>query len=608
MKASTLQFLWHCKDPIYSLDFHPNIKDYFATCGSDSTVRLWRLVPRGEEVFPIVNEGLKKNKKDPLVIDFSKNEISKSKQVKELPLTIEYMATLSGHNAPVNVVKFSPDGSMLASAGDDGSILLWKKKEDLVREDGSIIQQDSGINNNISGQGIDEYALERWKTVAVLRGSLSDIYDLTWSPNGQFIVTGSVDNTARVWDISTSRCLAIINEHKHYIQGVAWDPLNEYIITQSSDRTVKIHKFQYKSSSGTMIIKCVNSNWKLDFKEDKLKEINNYNEELNKTNNAFYYLYQSENLKSFFRRPDFTPDGSLALTPAGIFKESADDQAHFVVYIYTRGAIANSPILKLSGFEQPPIAIKASPRVYKKMEFNNGQREILNLDYRCVFAVATQNSIFIYDTQHLNPIAYVSNLHFATLTDLSWSPDGNTLLISSTDGFVSMIRFEDHELGIPLNIAFSNNIVSFETKPKVSNTKSETVKVDTPVKIETPKIKKEKKKNDKNKLISPTKTMDHTPTKGIKVVMEGENKMLNNTVRNSKVENIKHYQFVNILSPKKKPKQNKNDTPTILQNTTTNEVKVQDENIASDILSPSKLKKRIVPTLISSPSTKPSKN
>lgn len=33
------------------------------------------------------------------------------------------------------------------------------------------------------------------------------------------------------------------------------------------------------------------------------------------------------------------------------------------------------------------------------------------------------------------------------LTDLSWSPDGRTLVASSTDGFCSVITFSDHELG-----------------------------------------------------------------------------------------------------------------------------------------------------------------
>ena len=42
------------------------------------------------------------------------------------------------------------------------------------------------------------------------------------------------------------------------------------------------------------------------------------------------------------------------------------------------------------------------------------------LPYRIVYAVATQDSILVYDTQQLTPLCVVSNLHFTTFTDLTW--------------------------------------------------------------------------------------------------------------------------------------------------------------------------------------------
>jgi chromatin assembly factor 1 subunit B len=42
------------------------------------------------------------------------------------------------------------------------------------------------------------------------------------------------------------------------------------------------------------------------------------------------------------------------------------------------------------------------------------------LPYRIVYAVATQDAIYVYDTQQQKPLCIVSNLHFATFTDLSW--------------------------------------------------------------------------------------------------------------------------------------------------------------------------------------------
>jgi chromatin assembly factor 1 subunit B len=42
------------------------------------------------------------------------------------------------------------------------------------------------------------------------------------------------------------------------------------------------------------------------------------------------------------------------------------------------------------------------------------------LPYRMVYAVATQDSVLLYDTQQTTPLCIISNLHFATFTDLTW--------------------------------------------------------------------------------------------------------------------------------------------------------------------------------------------
>lgn len=42
------------------------------------------------------------------------------------------------------------------------------------------------------------------------------------------------------------------------------------------------------------------------------------------------------------------------------------------------------------------------------------------LPYRVVYAVATQDAVLVYDTQQQTPLAVVSNLHYATFTDITW--------------------------------------------------------------------------------------------------------------------------------------------------------------------------------------------
>jgi len=37
-----------------------------------------------------------------------------------------------------------------------------------------------------------------------------------------------------------------------------------------------------------------------------------------------------------------------------------------------------------------------------------------------VFAVATLDSILLYDTQQKAPFGYIGNIHYAALTDVAW--------------------------------------------------------------------------------------------------------------------------------------------------------------------------------------------
>lgn len=48
-----------------------------------------------------------------------------------------------------------------------------------------------------------------------------------------------------------------------------------------------------------------------------------------------------------------------------------------------------------------------------------------------VFALFTLSNLFIYDTGCAEPVAMVTNLHLATITDVVWTPDGCGLMVRS---------------------------------------------------------------------------------------------------------------------------------------------------------------------------------
>lgn len=83
-------------------------------------------------------------------------------------------------------------GEMLASAGDDGNVLLWVPSE---------LQTQPGLGEDRSDDK------ETWRVKHMCRSSGAEIYDLAWSPDGVFIMTGSMDNIARIYNAQNGWCL-----------------------------------------------------------------------------------------------------------------------------------------------------------------------------------------------------------------------------------------------------------------------------------------------------------------------------------------------------------------------------------------------------------------
>ena len=149
MKASAVLIEWHNeKTPVYAVHFDPHGKGRLATSGGDNHVRLWRMTTEGDE------------------------------------RTVTYLSTLIKHTQAVNVVRFAPKGEVLATAGDDGNTLLWVPSE---------------VPQKAFGEDAPKYK-ETWRVKHMCRSSGHEIYDLAWSPDAAFFITGSMDNVARIYN------------------------------------------------------------------------------------------------------------------------------------------------------------------------------------------------------------------------------------------------------------------------------------------------------------------------------------------------------------------------------------------------------------------------
>ncbi|MEA2460815.1 MAG: hypothetical protein QOH90_992, partial [Actinomycetota bacterium] len=196
--------------------------------------------------------------------------------------TGERVLAFKGHDIDLNTVAFSPDGSRLATTGDDGKLKVWDPTTGrLVASmsgpgsawgpsfsgDGSLIASawgdkvrvfalptkrvlldipmEDGYGTALSPDGKRLAAISERSAVYDVRsgkrvfGLGGHGWALSWSPDGRYVATGG-EQGVRVWDARTGKLRHTLFAHGGPIGGVAWSPDSSRLVTGGSDGTVKI--------------------------------------------------------------------------------------------------------------------------------------------------------------------------------------------------------------------------------------------------------------------------------------------------------------------------------------------------------------------------------
>jgi WD40 repeat protein len=149
------------------------------------------------------------------------------------------VATLRGHEGPVSVLAYSPDGKRLASGSVDGTIRLWEptsgKAVDTLRGHERPIEwlsysPDGRRICSRDGRSVRLWDAATGRPVAVLDGPARQLTAL-FTPDGQRLFIG-LDRQLGLYDAATGRPLVELGRHDAPIIRLAASPDGRRIVSQ----------------------------------------------------------------------------------------------------------------------------------------------------------------------------------------------------------------------------------------------------------------------------------------------------------------------------------------------------------------------------------------
>ncbi|BGP49446.1 WD domain protein [Rhodotorula kratochvilovae] len=134
--------------------------------------------------------------------------------------------TFHSHTGGVSDVAFSADSTLLASASDDRTVRIWEVDPALP-----LVPRQAQLEG---ADGKPEGAAR------VLQGHLTAVFCVAWSPRGDLVASGGVDETVRVWDVQKGRCMRVLPAHSEPVSAVQFSRDGTMLVSCSWDGYIRI--------------------------------------------------------------------------------------------------------------------------------------------------------------------------------------------------------------------------------------------------------------------------------------------------------------------------------------------------------------------------------
>ncbi|WP_392531478.1 WD40 repeat domain-containing protein [Nostoc sp. C117] len=182
---------------------------------------------------------------------------------------LDLIDILHKHNGMVRCAAFTPDGRMLATGGDDRKILFW----DLMQRQVAIALSldDTAAHSLVLSRDGETLVTGSYRKIKVWRTSpqtgvksLKDaqplhtlmghshiVGSLAISADGKLLVSGSWDQTIKIWQLETGELLHTLKGHRDRVYAIALSPDAQIIASGSADKTIKLWHLQTGELLGT---------------------------------------------------------------------------------------------------------------------------------------------------------------------------------------------------------------------------------------------------------------------------------------------------------------------------------------------------------------------
>lgn len=118
---------------------------------------------------------------------------------------------------------------------------VLKEAENLY-QDGTYFNYLEVLKNSTQAKDLIK-TVPPFESLVVLEGHTEWVSSVSFSPNGQYLASGSRDGTIQLWEISSQKKLATLYGHTEGVSSVSFSPDGHYLVSGSLDKTVQVWEF-----------------------------------------------------------------------------------------------------------------------------------------------------------------------------------------------------------------------------------------------------------------------------------------------------------------------------------------------------------------------------